>query len=305
MTEISLSTMWSLKYKSMAGFVRKAREFGFTHLELNASLTPEKLDELLAIEGLPISSVHAPCPNARNREGVEANALSLSALNEDERREAVDFTKATIDLAQRVGAKFVVVHAGWVVMNPGLEHEMRRLYEQGQASSDEFNSIKAKLMAAREFFACPHLEAAKESLLDLAGYARSRGVRIGLENRSDYHEIPTIDEMLDILGELPPEAAGYWHDVGHAEIQSRLGFTPHEDWFAALSDRMLGVHLHDIRGLSDHQAPGIGEQDWDMIAANIPEAAVRVCEIVQWNKVKDARHAVPFLRGKGIVRGST
>jgi len=259
LTQISLSTMWSLKYGSMAEFVRRAREFGFTHLELNASLTPGKLDELLAIDGLPISSVHAPCPNARNPEGVEANALSLSALNEDERREAVGFTKATIDLAGRVGAKFVIVHAGWVEMNREVEREMRRLYEEGRASSDEFNSLKSKLLARRKFFACPHVEATKESLLELAGYARSKGVRIGLENRSDRHEIPIIEEMVDILGDLPPETVGYWHDVGHAEIQSRLGFTPHADWFAALADRMFGIHLHDIRGLSDHQAPGIGE----------------------------------------------
>ena len=293
--------MWSLRHKTMAGFIRQARKFGFTHLELNASLKPEKLDELLAIEGLPILSVHAPCPNGRNREGIEANALSLSALNEDERREAVEFARATVDLAGRVGAKFVIVHAGWVVMNPELEKSMRHLYEKGSGSDDEFHSLKARLMAAREFFACPHLEAAKESLLELAAYAHARGIRIGLENRSDYHEIPILEEMLDILAELPPETVGYWHDVGHAEMQSRLGFTPHEDWFAALSDRMFGIHLHDIQGLSDHRAPGTGEQNWEMIAAHIPGNAIRVCEMAQWNKLADARRAVPFLRGKGII----
>jgi len=301
LTEVSLSTMWSLKYKSMAEFVRRAREFGFTHLELNASLTPEKLNELLAVRGLPISSVHAPCPNARNWEGVEANVLSLSALNEDERREAVGFARATVDLAERVGAGFVILHAGWVVMNPELEQGMRRLYDADQAAGEEFNGLKSRLMAAREFFACPHLEAAKESLLELAGYAHSKGIRLGLENRSDYHEIPTLEEMLDLLGELPPETVGYWHDVGHAEMQSRLGFTPHEDWFTALRDRMFGIHLHDIQGLSDHRAPGTGEQNWEMIAANIPDGAVRVCEIARWNKSADARRTVPFLREKGIV----
>lgn len=293
--------MWSLKYKTMAEFVRKAREFGFTHLELNTSLTPQMLDELLRTADLPISSVHAPCPNGRNEKGIEANALSLSALDEDERQQAVGFAKASIDLAERVGAGFVIIHAGWVVMNTEWEEGMRHLYEEGRAFSKEFLSLKSQLTAARQMLAAPHLKAAKRSLEELSLYAQRHGIRIGLENRSDYHEIPIPGEMLEILGGLPPETVGYWHDVGHAEMQSRLGLTPHEQWLTALSDRMFGIHLHDIRGLSDHRAPGTGEQDWEMIASRIPKRAVRVCEIARWNRTADARRAVPFLKKKGIL----
>ena len=77
--DVSLSTMWSLNYENMAEFVQDAREFGFTHLELNSVLTPGKLEELLAVEGLQVSSVHTPCPNVETPEGL-ASTLSLSSL---------------------------------------------------------------------------------------------------------------------------------------------------------------------------------------------------------------------------------
>lgn len=301
MTDISLSTMWSLNYKNMTDFVRDAQEFGFTHVEFNIALTQKKLKELLAVEGLRVSSVHAPCPNSLSADSNRANTFSLSSLNEDDRQEAVNFTKATIDVASELESKVVILHAGWAEINPNMEKELRDLYEQGQAENSEFQDLKCKLTAIREFMACPHIDAAKESLLELAGHARANGVRLALENRVNSYEIPTIDEMLDILSEFQPEVVGYWHDVGHAEIQSRLGFTPHEEWLMALEDRMMGVHLHDLRGIRDHYAPGSGDLDWDFIAENLPKNVLRVCEIGEWNTPEDARNTVSFLQSKGII----
>jgi len=301
MTNVSISTTWGQRYENVAEFIHDAREFGFTHMELNSSLDHERLKELLASEGLLISSIHAPCPNTFTRKGIKASSLSLAALNEDERREAINFTRSTIELAGEVGAKAVVVHAGWAHMKTEMERDLRRLYEQGLADTSEFDEFRHRLIQTRESVAFPHVEAAKKSLSELVSHARASGIRLGLENRVDYHEIPNLGEMRDILAELDSEVVGYWHDVGHAEIQSRIGFTPHGDWLTALRDRIIGVHLHDVRDLSDHHAPGIGDLDWDFIARNLPIDALRVCEIGEWNSWKDASQAVTFLRTKGIL----
>jgi len=298
--QISLSTMWSLKYKSMAEFFKDARDFGFTHLELSTALTPEKLKEIQAVEGLEISSVHAPCPNAMTKEGL-ASTLSLSSCDEDERQMAVRMVKSTVDLAVEMGVRVVIVHAGYATINPEMEKDLRKLYKNGGVDSSEFAELKRQLVDIRQFLVCPHVDAAKESLLELAGYARERGVQLALENRVNYREIPNLDEMLDILSEFNPEVVGYWHDVGHAAIQSLTGFTPHEEWSMALADRMIGVHLHDVRGLQDHCAPGIGDLDWDFIARNLPEGIVKVCEIGEWNSPEDTRKVVAFLKDKGII----
>ena len=56
-----------------------------------------------------------------------------------------------------------------------------------------------------------------------------------------------------------------------------------------------------LLGLDDHQAPGIGDLDWDFIAANLPADIPRVCEMGRWNDRDDARKVVPFLQAKGII----
>jgi len=293
--------MWSQQYTDMNEFVRDVLDYGFTHVELNASLTAETLKELLPVEGLKISSIHAPCPNGPSSEGTKASSLSMSSLNEDERKEAVAFAKNTIELASELAVKVVILHSGWAELNPELEMNLRNMYEQGIQNSSDFENAKCTLVNARDFMVCPHIDAAKESLLELAGHARSNGVQLALENRVHYYEIPNIDEMLDILSEFQPEVVGYWHDVGHAEIQARTGFTPHDEWLMALEDRMVGVHLHDVQGIRDHQAPGLGDLDWDFIAENVPKDIIKVCEIGKWNNPEDTRKTVSFLQSKGII----
>lgn len=297
---ISLSAMWSLNHNDMSRFVQEAYDFGFAHIELSSHLTSERLKQLLNVEGLHVSSIHSPCPNSRSSDGDKASTLSLSSLNEDERQEAVAFARETITLASELEVKIVVLHSGWAELNPDLEMKLRDMYEQGLAETSEYENARCTLVSAREFITCPHMDAAKESLLELAGHARSNGVQLALENRVHYYEIPNIDEMLDILSEFQPEVVGYWHDVGHAEIQARTGFTPHDEWLMALEERMIGVHLHDLNGIRDHQAPGTGDLNWDFIAENLPRNALKVCEIGQWNDPEDTLKTIPFLESKGI-----
>jgi len=54
----------------------------------------------------------------------------------------------------------------------------------------------------------------RPSLVELAEYASRLGIRLGLENRDHYHEIPLPDE-LDYLLDLGyyDEVIGYCHDV--------------------------------------------------------------------------------------------
>jgi sugar phosphate isomerase/epimerase len=132
-------------------------------------------------------------------------------------------------------------------------------------------------------------------------YARPRGVTLGLENRLHYHEIPSPEEAVDLLAEYAPDEAGYWHDTGHAEVWSRLGFTPHQRFFALLRSRLIGCHLHDVRGLVDHRAPGNGTLDWAMVRAGIPATAAHTCEIDQREPEASLAVAIHALRRHGIV----
>ena len=72
-----------------------------------------------------------------------------------------------------------------------------------------------------------------------------------------YHEIPTARGGRGAARADPPEVAGYWHDVGHAEVQHRLGLV--DRWRVVRrspATASSAPHLHDVDGLRDHRAPG-------------------------------------------------
>jgi sugar phosphate isomerase/epimerase len=258
------------------------------------------LNELIKT-AIPISSVHSPCPAALSSRETPVADLSLSSLDGVERMEAVKFTKTTINLAAEVGARAAVLHMGEVPIDLSLQDRLYRLHDGGYTQTKEYGHIKEKLAYDRISRAPPYLNAARKSLHELREYGRQKGIILGLETRFHINEIPNMDEMAELLKAAPESLVGYWHDVGHAEVQQQLGFSSHEEWLSRFQDRMIGIHLHDIQGISDHRAPGKGNMNWEMVAAYLPAEATRVCEIGEWNDEEQMQGVVEFLRMKGII----
>jgi len=284
----------------MAEFATKAKELGFTHIEANASISPQMLSELIEA-AVPISSIHSPCPAVMSSRGTPISSLSLSSLDESERMEAVSFTKKTIDLAASVRARAIVLHIGEVPINLGLQDRLYKLCDESHTQTKEYSQAKEELAHQRISQAPPYLDAARKSLQELSEYSRQKGIMLGLETRFHFNEIPNMDEMAELLNEVSESLVGYWHDVGHAEVQQQLGFSLHEEWLSRFTDRMVGIHLHDILGISDHQAPGTGDMNWEMVAKYLPAGIVKVCEIGEWNDEEQMQGVVKFLQNKGIL----
>jgi sugar phosphate isomerase/epimerase len=299
--EVSLSTMWAKgRFSRMAEFAARIRELGFSHVEPNSSVSPGMLNDLLNT-GVPISSIHAPCPAVLSSRGIPASTLSLSSLEKSERMEAVGFTKRAVDLAANVGARAVVLHMGEVPIDLSLQDRLYKLHHGGHTQTIEYRQAKEKLIHERRSLARSYVDAAGESLQELGRYGGQKGIMLGLETRFHLNEIPNMAEMAELLDEVSEGVVGYWHDVGHAEVQQQLEFSLHEEWLLRLKDRMVGIHLHDIRGISDHHAPGQGSMNWEMIASYLTQGTIRVCEIGEWNDEEQMQGVVRFLRRKGIL----
>jgi sugar phosphate isomerase/epimerase len=299
--EVSLSTMWAKgRFNHMADFVTKARELGFTHIEPNSSISPRMLDELLATTA-PISSLHSPCPAVLSSKGIPTNDLSLSSLDEIKRTDAVGITQKTIDLAASVSARAIVLHMGEVPLDLSLQDRLYKPQDKSYIQTETHNQAKEKLLRQRFSQAPSYVEAAKRSLLELTEYGRQKGVILGLETRFHLNEIPNLEEMAELLSGAPKSVVGYWHDVGHAEVQERLGFCLHEKWLSQFRERIVGVHLHDILGISDHRAPGRGDMNWEMVANYLPPAIIKVCEVGEWNDEEQLQGVIRFLRSKAIL----
>jgi sugar phosphate isomerase/epimerase len=227
--------------------------------------------------------------------------LLISSPDEERRREGVNSIKRSIDLASQLGSKAVVVHCGQVQADWTVERELCSLFERGQVGSPEYLELKSRYEEQRAVMVDPYLDAVRKSLRDLLDYAGSLGVRLGIENRFHYFDIPTQDEMEGILAMADPDQLGFIYDVGHAQTQARLGFYSHEGWLKRYADRILGAHLHDVTGIHDHRAPGLGEVDFRMVAAYLPVNAFRTIEVMSFNSPEQIKTGMKILVETGCV----
>ena len=255
----------------------------FDGIELEYRVRPETLRQMGKRPGreIPVFSVHAffPNPVAAGQRGSGANAYLFSSPDRQERDSAVRHGVATLDAAERLGARAVVLHLGRVPVEQELLAEYRRLESVAGPPTPELLESVAAVLTARERLRVPHLEAVLRSVDRLNREAQRRGLLLGIENRFHPHEIPLHDEVGLILREFDGGAVRYWHDVGHALNHQRLGIGTQDSWLEAYGTRLAGTHLHDIRGGQDHLAPGTGEADFAAILRHLPPEAIKILEI--------------------------
>ena len=275
----------------------------FDGIELEYRVRPETLRQMGRRPGreIPVFSVHAffPNPVAASEKGSGANAYLFSSPDRQEREAAVRHGIATLDAAERLGARAVVLHLGRVPVEQELLAEYRRLEcAEGEPTPALLEAVAA-VLTARGRLGEPHLDAVLRSVDRLNREALRRGLLLGIENRFHPHEIPLHDEVGLILGEFAGGAVRYWHDVGHALNHQRLGIGTQDAWLAAYGTRLVGTHLHDIRGGQDHLAPGAGEADFAAILRHLPPEAIKILEIRPSVPREELIAARDFLRSLG------
>jgi sugar phosphate isomerase/epimerase len=274
---------------------------GFAKVELNHQINSAMLSGI-ELDHYQFSSVHEPCPADISTEMLKARDWLVSSPDEECRRQGVASIKRSIDLAKELGAGVVVMHSGSIQVDGSLENNLRALFEAGQVHSQRYLEIKRRLADVRAARSSVCLESVKKSLLELLDYAGCSGIRLGLENRYHYFDIPNPDEMGVLLSLAGPEQLGFVYDVGHAQALDRLGFYPHEEWLKRYASRMIGVHLHDVIGIADHYAPALGEVDFDMVATYLPEDAFRTCEFQVVNTTEQVKAGLKILAEHGCIK---
>ena len=304
---VALSTMWAVQprfERELPAFMARAAELGYDAVEINHSMDAAQIGAILAAATLPVTAVHAPAPLERDPARGWNRDLNLASTDDGEREAAVRHALRSVDAAAEAGASAVVVHLG-AAGGRGIaaDRRLRDAHNRGDATPDARAALVTEARRERAVRAPEHLERARRSLDALVEYAEPRGVAVGLECRLWFHEIPLPDEAAGLLAPYPPHAAGYWHDVGHAEVLHRLGLVGLDAWFDLLGDRIIGTHLHDVDGLRDHRAPGRGDVDFAWLAERIPPSAARTLEIDQREPDEAVAAALGVLRAAGVIGG--
>ena len=300
--DASLSTMWAIKtLPTLTDFFEFARRNGFARIELNHKITSAVLDGI-DLRRFQFSSVHEPCPADISADELKKRDWLISSTNQENRRKGVKAIQRSIALASQLGASVIVVHAGHVNPDVGPEKKLRALLESSRRDSAEYREIQRQMIQARKLGAEAGFESVKKSMVELLAYAEKFKVRLGIENRYHYMEFPNPDELEILLGLADPDRIGFIYDVGHAETLDRLGFYAHEEWLKRFGSRMIGTHLHDVVGTTDHYAPGLGSVNFDIVAKYLPDDAFRTCEFQTFNTPEQVKTGLEFLVEHGCIK---
>ena len=279
---LAISTMWNaLKQQDGAALFDDLKNLGFETLELSRHLTPDQIEQLKPyLRKNPPCSIHNFCPILPGTSQAEAerDKILLSSLNTDERAEAVRRTIQTMELAVELEAPIVVLHLG-EVDTYDRSYLMRDLYNYGEREFEAFDQKVTEATEWRKRKETKHQDAVLRSLDELNECALKMELHIAIENRPHYYQIPNLDEVGLFFEAFYGSPMRYWHDIGHAALQEKLGVCWADAWIDRYAEHLVGVNLHDLKGLAAYHAPGTGDLEWDELFEQLPSDVLKVLEI--------------------------
>jgi len=285
---LAISTAWnSRRYRSGKKIVEEVKGLGFNSVELNFSLSKKIVKEISEFSEIQVVSLHnfCPLPDGLTRKEALPDSYSLSSRRKNIREKAIKFTKRTILTAKKFDA-CVVLHLGRVE----IKDYTRKLISIKKANGEgslKFKKLKERMKKERNDNAEIFFDSAFQSLKDLSQFAFDNGIKLGIENRFYFREIPNLKETKILLSNFGKMNTFYWHDTGHAFIREKLGFEKEIEYLKAFNNYLLGLHIHDVKNLSDHKAPFTGEINFKYLNKFINRKTIKVIEAHQPASAKE------------------
>jgi sugar phosphate isomerase/epimerase len=296
----ALSTCWnSNRHTDGRAMLREIRALGFEYAELShgirISLLPGVFEAVEAGE-IRIASVHNFCPLPIGVNHAAPNLFKFTSSDARERENALRYTLRTLETAERVGARVVVLHMGALDLKDFTERLVQMLHD-GQKESPRYQRLCQEAEAKREARKDKPMRLAGEMLQRLIDQAASRGLMLGIENREALEEIPFESDFDFFLREFDHPAVRYWHDTGHAQIKENLGFIHHGMHLESLAPRLAGFHIHDVQfPARDHCAPGTGTIDFRALQPHVRPEHIKVFELSPGLSTEDVQRGVAHLK---------
>ena len=275
---LALSTSWcSHRHRDGYVMLREMADLGYEYVELSHGIRITLVPGILKAveEGIvKISSTHNFCPLPTGVVQAAPNLFEPSVTEHREHDQWLRHTKRSIDFAAQVKAQVLVCHLGsvtffWFDPARNIRNYLRDHHDAGRGGDDQaYQALLAKSLTRLRKRMGPFWEQTKASLNEIYDYASQKGIKLGLENREKFNELPLDADYADfIMGQPPTAPIGYWHDTGHADIKEGMGLLNHRQHLAKNAPRLLGFHLHDVSATgSDHQGVGSGHIDFKMVS---------------------------------------
>lgn len=273
-------------------------DLGFNHIELSHGMTIAKLPGIRQAfkRGLfTCSGVHNHFPSPVEVMIDAPDAYEFTSHRPLDRQRAMDLTLRTLEMAAEFGARYLVLHMGSVPMNPKKwTRPLTEMVAAGASHSPDFIKKKIAFVKKREITAPLYYHRAIETLEHIAGHAADCGVKLAVESRSRFEDMPTEREMLTLQQHFADNpAVGYWHDFGHVQLKHNLGLLDHAEWLEKIAPHLMGGHVHDVEWPArDHRVPFAGTLDYNALLQFFPADCPLVWELSPTREAAEIRNAL-------------
>ncbi|HHV99141.1 MAG TPA: TIM barrel protein [Clostridiaceae bacterium] len=298
---LAISTSWNaVRYHDAESFIEEFESVNITTIELNYNITQRIIDDIMPFLNagrIRVSSVHNYCPEDMVSEDIKPEMV-LSNTDEEYRVMAVAYTKRTLDLSHFLGANAVVIHTGYIKDENNMEDTLRLLFKHKQKGTEEYERIKCMLQEERRRQRSDFVNASGKSIEELSEYIAKKGynIKLGLENRYYFFDIPTIDEYEDWFSKYSDYPIGLWYDIGHGEVLENLGLVESKKLLEKYKQHLIGMHIHDTTGLTDHSAPGMDRTDFRAFTEYFKLDIIKVLELKSSIKTDEVRNGISYLK---------
>jgi sugar phosphate isomerase/epimerase len=256
--------------------LREMADLGFDRVELSHGIRITLVPGILkAVEEgvVKVGSTHNFCPLPMGAFQAAPNFFQPSSADSQERDQWQRQTKRSIDFAAQVGATLLVCHLGsvkylWLEPDRHMAAYLESHPDAAGSGDKAYSALVDKALLKLRKRMPPFWQRTQDCIRSVLDYAADKKVRLGLENRERFEELPVDADFPEFMAGMPePAPVGYWHDVGHAHLKEGMGLVDHRLQLENNASRLLGFHLHDVdlEG-HDHQAIGSGGVNFDMVA---------------------------------------
>jgi sugar phosphate isomerase/epimerase len=207
----------------------------------------------------------------------------------------MDMTFKTLEIAAEFKAHYLVLHMGSVPMpSKKWTKPLTAMVAAGQQNTPAYVKEKIAFVKKREKIAPLYYHRAIEALEKIAEKAAEYGVKLAVESRSRYEDMPSEREMVLLQAHFADNPwVGYWHDFGHVQLKHNLGLLDHPEWLRRISPHIIGGHLHDVQWPErDHRTPFTGELVYQDLLPYFPKDCPIVWELSPTRKAAEIRDAL-------------
>jgi sugar phosphate isomerase/epimerase len=296
---LAFSTCWNnSRHADGEEMIREIVELGFSNIELSHGMTVAKLPGIRKAwqNGMfSCAGVHNFFPSPVEVMIDAPDAYQFTSHRPHERQRALDMTFRTLEIASEFNAKYLVLHMGSVPMNPEKwTKQLTAAVAAGGAHEADYTKRKIDFVRKREKIAPLYYQRALEALTAIAERAAETGVKLAVESRSRFEDMPTEREMYSLMEHFADHpAVGYWHDFGHVQLKHNLGLLDHLQWLDTISPHLIGGHVHDVEWPArDHRVPFGGTLDYTALLARFPADCPLVWELSPTRDADEIRSAL-------------